>query len=63
MQNETITGPDGKIWTRSTDRTTLTSEDGGRVIGNAEMTTEYLLSVAYFNPEQSADGVQIIPNV
>lgn len=54
MENETITGPDGKTWTRSADRTTLTSEDGGRVIGNAEMTTEYLLSVAYLNHEPSA---------
>ena len=35
------------IWTRSADGSTITCEDGRMVIGNAEMTDEYLVSVAY----------------
>lgn len=58
MEPETITGPDGKIWTRSADRTTLTSEDGGKVIGNADMSTEYLLSVAY--QSEATDGGETV---
>ena len=46
---ETITGPDGRIWTRSQDGRTLTCEDGSKVIGNPEMSTDYLLSVAYLS--------------
>ena len=46
---ETITGPDGIVWTRSEDGKTLTASDGRVVIGIPEMTTEYLLSVAYFS--------------
>ena len=34
-------------WTRSADGSTITCEDGRVVIGNAEMTDEYLVSVAY----------------
>ena len=51
MEPETITGPDGRKWTRSTDRRELVCEDGSKVIGIPEMTTEYLLSVAY--PQES----------
>lgn len=48
-----ITGPDGRVWTRSDDGRELVSQDGAKVIGNAEMTTEYLLSVAYLSTEPS----------
>jgi hypothetical protein len=34
-------------WTRSADGSTITCEDGRKVLGNAEMTDEYLVSVAY----------------
>ena len=44
---ETIKGPDGLIWTRSEDRRELVCENGIKVIGLPEMTTEYLLSFAY----------------
>ena len=44
---ETITDHLGLTWTRSADRTKLVCENGAVVIGNPEMTTEYLLSVAY----------------
>ena len=37
----------GLIWTRSDDLTSITCEDGRQVLGNAEMTDEYLVSVAY----------------
>jgi hypothetical protein len=43
----TITDHLGLVWTRSEDGTTLTCENGAKVIGLPEMTTEYLLSVAY----------------
>jgi hypothetical protein len=35
------------VWTRSNDRLSITCEDGRSVLGNAEMTDEYLVSVAY----------------
>ena len=41
----------GKHWNRSEDRSELVCEDGRKVIGNAEMTDEYLLSVAEYVPE------------
>lgn len=34
-------------WTRSADGLTITCQDGRQVLGNAEMTDEYLVSVAY----------------
>ena len=34
-------------WTRSDDGLSITCEDGRTVLGNAEMTDEYLVSVAY----------------
>lgn len=37
----------GLVWTRSDDLTSITCEDGRQVLGNAEMTDEYLVSVAY----------------
>jgi hypothetical protein len=35
------------LWTRSEDRLSITCEDGRQVLGNAEMTDEYLVRVAY----------------
>ena len=37
----------GLTWTRSADRLSITCEDGRQVLGNADMTDEYLVSVAY----------------
>jgi len=37
----------GKAWTRSEDRLSIICEDGRKVLGNEEMTDEYLVSVAY----------------
>ena len=37
----------GLTWTRSEDRLYITCEDGRKVLGNEEMTDEYLVSVAY----------------
>jgi hypothetical protein len=39
------------IWTRSDDRLSITCQDGRQVLGNAEMTDEYLVSVAYMTAE------------
>jgi hypothetical protein len=35
------------LWTRSEDLLSITCEDGRVVLGNSEMTDEYLVSVAY----------------
>ena len=40
----------GKTWTRADDGLSITCEDGRKVIGNPEMTDEYLVSVAYIEP-------------
>ena len=37
----------GLTWTRSEDRLFISCEDGRIVQGNAEMTDDYLVSVAY----------------
>jgi len=39
------------VWTRSEDLLSITCEDGRQVLGNAEMTDEYLVSVAYQTAE------------
>jgi len=41
------TDKNGKTWTRSEDRLTIICDDGRIVYGNAEMSDEYLVSVAY----------------
>jgi hypothetical protein len=46
----TFTDHNGLVWTRSEDRTRITCEDGRSVFGNAEMTDEHLVSVAYIEP-------------
>lgn len=35
------------VWTRSSDKLSITCTDGRKVLGNAQMTDEYLVSVAY----------------
>jgi len=48
----------GLTWTRSEDRLSITCEDGRIVQGNAEMTDEYLVSVAYIPaPKSDADRI------
>jgi hypothetical protein len=45
--SSTFTDQNNLVWTRSEDRLSITCEDGRSVLGNAEMTDEYLVSVAY----------------
>jgi hypothetical protein len=42
-----FTDHNGLTWTRSDDRLSITCQDGRQVLGNEEMTDEYLVSVAY----------------
>lgn len=51
---ETVTDHLGLTWTRSEDRTRLVCENGAVVIGNPEMETAYLLSVAYQDQAESS---------
>ena len=37
----------GLTWTRADDGQSITCEDGRKVVGNPEMSDEYLVSVAY----------------
>ena len=43
----TFTDHNGLVWTRSDDRLSITCQEGRSVLGNSEMTDEYLVSVAY----------------
>jgi len=52
--SSTFTDHNGLVWTRSDDLLSITCQDGRQVLGNAEMTDEYLVSVAY----QSAEPVK-----
>jgi len=45
--SSTFTDHNGLVWTRSEDLLSITCQDGRQVLGNAEMTDEYLVSVAY----------------
>ena len=50
----------GLVWTRSDDRLSINCEDGRIVLGNAEMTDEYLVSVAYqVETPQKSDAERI----
>jgi hypothetical protein len=42
-----FTDQNGLSWTRSDDLASIKCEDGRVVLGNSEMTDEYLVSVAY----------------
>ena len=58
--SSTFTDHNGLIWTRSEDRLSITCEDGRSVLGNAEMTDEYLVSVAYqTDTPQKSDAERI----
>jgi hypothetical protein len=48
------------VWTRSEDFTSITCEDGRQVLGNAEMTDEYLVSVAYQTTEPAKTDAERI---
>ena len=43
----------GLTWTRADDGLSITCEDGRKVIGNPEMSDEYLVSVAYLPPPKT----------
>jgi hypothetical protein len=43
----------GLTWTRADDGLSITCEDGRKVLGNPEMTDDYLVSVAYLPPPKS----------
>lgn len=47
MSSSTYTDQNGLVWTRSDDRLSIKCEDGRTVLGNEQMTDEYLVSVAY----------------
>ena len=54
------TDHNGLVWTRSNDLTSITCEDGRQVLGNPEMTDEYLVSVAYqVETPQKSDAERI----
>lgn len=58
--SSTFTDHNGLVWTRSDDLTSITCEDGRQVLGNAEMTDEYLVSVAYqVETPQKSDAERI----
>lgn len=43
------TDQNGLTWTRSNDKLSIKCQDGRTVIGNEQMTDEYLVSVAYLS--------------
>jgi hypothetical protein len=43
----------GLTWTRTDDGQSIACEDGRKVLGNPEMTDEYLVSVAYLPPPKT----------
>jgi hypothetical protein len=50
----------GLVWTRSDDRLRITCEDGRTVMGNEQMSDEYLVSVAYMDstpPKTDAERI------
>lgn len=54
------TDQNGLLWTRSEDLLSITCEDGRQVLGNAEMTDEYLVSVAYQTTEPAKTDAERI---
>jgi hypothetical protein len=50
----TFTDHNGLVWTRSDDRLSIKCEDGRSVLGNEQMSDEYLVSVAYLPPPEPA---------
>jgi len=50
----------GLTWTRSEDRLSIVCEDGRKVLGNDDMTDEYLVSVAYIVPEPTKTDAERI---
>jgi hypothetical protein len=50
----TFTDHNGLVWTRSDDRLSIKCSDGRMVMGNEQMSDEYLVSVAYLPPPETA---------
>jgi hypothetical protein len=48
----------GLTWTRSEDLLSITCEDGRKVLGNADMTDEHLVSAVYL-PAPKSDAERI----
>jgi hypothetical protein len=55
-----FTDHNGLVWTRSEDRLSIKCEDGRSVIGNEQMSDEYLVSVAYAEPTQAKSDAERI---
>lgn len=54
------TDQNGLTWTRSKDKLSIKCQDGRTVIGNEQMTDEYLVSVAYLsNAPMKTDAERI----
>ena len=56
----TFTDHNGLVWTRSDDRLSITCSDGRSVMGNEQMTDEYLVSVSYADhtpPKSDAERI------
>lgn len=58
--SSTYTDHNGLVWTRSGDRLSIACSDGRVVVGNEEMTDEYLVSVAYAEPAQAKTDAERI---
>jgi len=50
----------GLTWTRSEDLLSITCEDGRKVLGNAEMSDDHLVAVAYYVPEPTKTDAERI---
>lgn len=50
----------GLNWTRSDDRMKITCDDGRVVMGNEEMTDEYMVSLSYYVPEPEKSDAERI---
>lgn len=50
----------GLTWTRSDDMLSITCEDGRKVLGNEQMTDEYLVSVSYQSDVQTKTDAERI---
>jgi hypothetical protein len=50
----------GITWVRSADLTQITSTEGVTVLGNPEMSDQYLVGLAYQQPEQAKTDAERI---
>jgi len=56
----TTTDSNGLIWTRSSDRLTMTCEDGRVIICTADMTDDYLVGLSSFQSVESKSDAERI---